>query len=252
MKLISWNVNGIKSTYENGGLGEVFDLNPDILCLQEVKNKPKNLDMEIVYHKNYNGFFYPSSKFNRYSGVATYTKYEPISLKQGFDSVKFDCHGRIQRMEFDEFNLFNIYFPSGASDADALNDKYEFYDLFTKYVNKSKKPQVICGDFNRMSKEIDGSNPEKLCKKSGFLPEEQKWFSDFLESGFIDSFRLFNNDDGKYSWWANGYNCREKNIGMRLDYFLVSQDLKDNVVGADILSDITGSDHAPISLELEF
>lgn len=120
---------------------EVFGLDPDVLCLQEVKSKPKNLNKEIIYHKEYNPFFYPSYEFNGYSGVATYTKIEPISLKHGFNSNKFDKQGRIQRIEFDEFNLFNVYFPSGASDADSLNDKFEFYDLFTKYVYKSEKPQ---------------------------------------------------------------------------------------------------------------
>lgn len=251
MKLISWNVNGIKSRVNDGKLDKIFELNPDIFCIQEVKNNPKELDAEILHKKDFNSFFYHGIKYNGHgSGVATYTKYDPISLKHGFCN-KYDNEGRIQRLEFDEFNLYNVYFPSGAK-PERLDDKFEFYDLFTKYVKKSRKPQVICGDFNRMSTELDSYDPKRHAKASGFLPEEQEWFKEFLEDGFIDSFRLFNQEGGNYTWWSNRGNLREENKGIRFDYFLVNEKLKDYISNASILSNINNQDHAPILLELEF
>lgn len=251
MKLISWNVNGIMSRVNDGKLEEIFETEPDIFCIQEVKNKPKELSSDIIHRKGYNSFFYHGIKYNGYgSGVATYTKMEPISLKHGFCD-KYDNEGRIQRLEFEKFNLFNVYFPSGAG-KERLEDKFEFYDLFTKYVKKSGKPQVICGDFNRMSTELDSYDPKRHARASGFLPEEQEWFKEFLESGFIDSFRLFNREGGNYTWWSNRGTLREENKGIRFDYFLVNEKLKDNIVSASILSDLNNNDHAPITLELKF
>lgn len=250
MKLISWNVCGINSTYNKGGLNEVFKLNPDIFCLQEVKNNPQNLNKEIIHKNGYNNFFYPSSKLKGQNGVATYTKYNPITLTHGFNN-RFDNEGRIQKIEFEEFNLYNVYFPLGGN-KESLKDKFEFYDLFTQYVQKSEKPQIICGDFNRIVAKIDGHDPESLRKTTGFLPEEEQWFKDFLNSGFIDSFRLFNTQPENYTWWTYSRNHRQLNKGYRLDYFLVNEKLKNNITNADILSNIMGSDHAPILLELEF
>lgn len=251
MKLISWNLNGIMSRVNDGTLDKLFGLDPDIFCIQEVKSKPKELDAEIVHKKGYNSFFYHGIKYNGFgSGVAVYTKEEPISLKHGFCN-KFDDEGRIQRLEFDEFNLFNVYFPSGAG-KERLEDKFEFYDLFTEYIKKSRKPQVICGDFNRMSTELDSYDPKRHARASGFLPDEQAWFKNFLEDGFVDTFRLFNKEGNNYTWWSNRGTLREENKGIRFDYFLVNEKLKDNITGASILSDINNKDHAPISLELEF
>lgn len=252
MKLISWNVNGIKSRVDDGTLDEIFNLEPDIFCIQEVKSKPDNLSENVINKKGYNNFFYHAPKYKNGSGVATYCKIEPISLKEGFeDNNKFDIEGRIQKIEFDKFELYNVYFPSGAG-KERLEDKYEFYDLFTNYVKKSRKPQVICGDFNRMSTELDSYDPKRHAKASGFLPEEQKWFKEFLEDGFIDSFRLFNQEGGNYTWWSNYPNLREENKGIRFDYFLVNEKLKDNISNASILSEINNKDHAPIMLELDF
>ncbi len=249
MKLISWNVCGIQSRYNDGTLDEIFDLNPDIFCLQEVHQKPRNLNQEILCKKDYNGFFYPSCKYERACGVATYSKYDPISLKNGFNNHKFDVEGRIQRIEFEEFNLFNVYFPTGSGN-EKFKDKSEFYDLFTKYVNKSKKPQIICGDFNRIST-INDTYHSKY-NGPGFKKEEKEWFESFLNSGFVDTFRLFNKETDNYTWWSNRGTLREENKGFRFDYFLVNEQLKDNVVNASILHQIPTKDHAPISLELEF
>ena len=251
MKLISWNVCGIKNRYNDGTLDKIFNLNPDIFCLQEVHQKPRNLDKNILYREGYNSFFYPSVKYDRSSGVATYTNSEPISLKNGFCN-KFDDEGRIQRLEFENFNLYNVYFPTGddKSNSEKNKDKIEFYELFTKYVMKSKKPQIICGDFNRIST-INDTYHERY-SRNGFKKEEKKWFEDFLDSGFIDSFRLFNEDGGNYTWWSNQKTLQEENKGFRFDYFLVNEELKDNITNATILCDINNKDHAPISLEMVF
>lgn len=249
MKLISWNVNSLRKRNETGRLNEIFDLNPDIFCVQEVKVNPKNLDPHIIHKKGYYSYFYPPSKptLNGFSGVATYTKYPPITLKHGFNN-KFDVEGRIQTIEFEDFNLYNVYFPSAGDDK--FEEKCEFFELFTEYVNQSEKPQIICGDFNRGASEQDiyKYNP----RTNGFKPEEIQWFQSFLESGFVDSFRLLNKYSDKYTWWHREDKNRDKNEGLRLDYFLVNETLKDNIVNASILSKIYDGDHVPITLELEF
>lgn len=249
MRLISWNVNSIRRRNETGRLDEIFDLKPDIFCVQEFKVNPKNLDSKIIHKKGYHSYFYPPSnpELNGYSGVATYTKYPPITLKHGFNN-KFDVEGRIQTIEFEEFNLYNVYFPSAGDDK--FEEKCEFFELFTEYVCESEKPQIICGDFNRGASEKDIY--EYKPTTNGFKPEEIQWFKSFMESGFVDSFRLKNKDYDHYTWWHSGDKNREKNEGFRLDYFLVSEELKDNITDASILYDIYDGDHVPITLELEF
>ena len=257
MKLISWNINGIIARTNDGRLDKIFEFNPDIFCIQEVKANPKNLDSDIIHKKGYYDYFYPpqNPELNSFSGVAVYSRMAPISLNHGFNN-KFDNEGRIQRLEFEEFNLYNVYFPAGTPYGTldkkmALEKKFEFYDLFTEYVMKSNKPQVICGDFNRIREEKDAIDPQSLRNKSGFLPKEEQWFEEFIEMGFIDSFRLFNDECGNYTWWADT-SSKEENNGLRFDYFLVNKELKDNIKNATILSDINDKDHAPITLELEF
>ena len=251
MKLISWNVNGIKTRYNDGTLNKIFELEPDIFCIQELKQKPEKLGENILNFEGYTGYFYPSESENDVWGVATYTKHEPISLYEGFgDNNKFDKEGRIQKFEFKEFNLYNVYVPSG-SNKERKPLKYEFYEIFTKYVMKSKKPQVICGDFNRIAADIDDFDINKHKYQIGSRKEEKAWFQEFLESGFIDSFRLFNTEPENYTYWSRK---KQKiiNNGYRFDYFLVNEELKDNVVGAGILQDMVTHDHAPITLKLEF
>lgn len=255
MKLISWNVGGIGTCYNKGYLDQLFNLEPDIFCIQEVKKNPKNLDDKIVHRRGYHNYFYPPSKEEYVktgsSGVATFSKNAPISLKHGFGS-KFDNEGRIQTIEFDEFNLYNVYFPTGGNSrkSDETQNKYEFYELFTKYVNESDKPQIICGDFNRGASKLDIYQHNS--SKNGFRIEELKWFEEFLENGYVDSFRYINKDSRKYTWWHKDDKNREKNEGIRLDYFIVNEKLKDNIINASILHDIYDNDHVPISLELEF
>ena len=246
MKIISWNVNGIESTYDKGCLSEIIDNeNPDILCIQEVKSK-KELPKLEGYDHVYNN---PSKE--KGSGVAIFSKIKPIRYQKSMWPLKFDSNGRILTLKFPEFNLITVYCPSGASDVDNLCYKYLFYDKFTQYIEKLDKPAIICGDFNRISQDIDALNPDELRTKSGFLPQEEAWFNYILNSGYIDAFRYYHKDKGCFTWWPYGRNAREDNHGLRLDYFLVNEKLKYKLRGSEILKDQEGSDHAPIVLELK-
>ena len=243
MKIISWNVNGLKSIIEKGFLEEIMSQNPDILCLQEVKST------EIPEIENYISYNYPASELVNFYGTAVYTKVEPLSVRKGFGDKEFDAEGRVIRMEFENFYLFNVYCPSGASSQERLDRKFRFYDEFTEYVYKSNKPSIICGDFNRISGEIDAKNPKNIKGKSGFLPEEQEWFKEILTK-YVDAFRKFHQEGDNFSWWPNRKGYREDNKGYRFDYFLVSNTFENTLTDSYILKDQMGSDHAPIALEL--
>ena len=243
MKIISWNVNGLKSIIENGNFEEILSQDPDILCLQEVKST------EIPEIENYISYNYPASELVNLYGTAIYTKVEPLSVRKGFGDKEFDAEGRVIRMEFENFYLYNVYCPSGASSPERLDRKFRFYDEFTEYVNKSNKPSIICGDFNRISAEIDAKNPKNIKGKSGFLPEEQEWFKEILTK-YVDAFRKFHKDGDNFTWWPNRKGYREDNKGYRFDYFLVSNTFENTLTDSYILKYQMGSDHAPIVLEL--
>ncbi len=243
MKIISWNVNGLNSIIEKGFLDEIVSQDPDILCLQEVKST------EIPEIENYIYYNYPASELTNLYGTAIYTKVEPLSVRKGFGDKEFDAEGRVIRMEFENFYLYNVYCPSGASSPERLDRKYRFYDELTKYVYKSNKPSIICGDFNRISAEIDAKNPKNIKGKSGFLPEEWEWFKEILTK-YVDAFRKFHPEGDNFSWWPNRKGFREENKGYRFDYFLVSNTFENTLTDSYILKDQMGSDHAPIVLEL--
>lgn len=243
MKIISWNVNGIKSIIKKGFLDEIISKNPDILCLQEVKSA------EIPEIEGYYAFNNPYNDKPNYYGTAVYTKIKPISHRFGFGDREFDGEGRVIRLEFENFNLYNVYVPSGAKSNAHLERKYRFYDKFTEYFEKSNKPAVICGDFNRISKEIDAKIPENIKNQSGFMPEEQEWFENILTK-YIDAFRKFNENGDNFTWWPNRGDLREQNRGYRFDYFLVSNSFENRLANSYILHEQMGSDHAPIVLEL--
>ena len=245
MKIISWNVNGIKSTYENGGLESLIkEQSPDILCIQEIKTT------EVPTFDGYTLYSYPASELTNFYGTAIYTKVEPLSVNKGFGDDEFDAEGRVINLEFENFNLYNVYVPSGAKSKEKLNRKYRFYEEFTKYFKKSKKPVIVCGDFNRIAAEIDAKRPELMKNKSGFMPEEQEWFNEILTE-YIDAFRKFHDEGDNYSWWANK-NLRAENKGLRLDYFLVSKTLGKTLNDSYILKDQQGSDHVPIVLDINY
>lgn len=243
MKIISWNVNGIKSAYKSGDLQELIKKeNPDILCIQEIKT------VEVPDFEGYTLYSYPCSERPNFYGTAIYTKIDSLSVTKGIGDEEFDLEGRVINLEFESFNLYNVYVPSGAKGKERLERKYRFYDEFTELFKKSKKPVIVCGDFNRIAGEIDAKRPELMENKSGFMMEEQEWFREILTE-YIDAFRYFHDEGDNYSWWANK-KLRAENKGLRLDYFLVSKNLGKILNDSYILKDQSGSDHVPIVLDL--
>ena len=254
MNIISWNVNGIRAVSTKGFADIVKDLNPDILCIQETKAQPEQLGPEITDIEGYKSYFY-SAERKGYSGTAVYTKLEPLSVSYGLGTDKFDHEGRTIKMEFDDFILYNIYFPNGGRGDEYVKFKLEFYDCFLDLVQqhlKDGKNVICCGDVNTAHKEIDLENPKANSKVSGFLPEERAYMDIFAQKGLIDSYRMLYPDKEKaYTWWSYKTKARERNVGWRIDYFFITEGLKDKVSDSVILSDVMGSDHCPIQLLLD-
>jgi exodeoxyribonuclease-3 len=254
IKILSWNVNGIRAAYKKGILDWFKKVNPDILCLQETKAHPDQLVDELKNVKGYESYFSSAEK-KGYSGVVTYTKEKPLNVKNGIGIKKFDSEGRFIITEFKELILFNIYFPNGKASKERLQYKMDFYDAFLKHCKKllkQGKKIVVCGDVNTAHEEIDLARPKENSKTSGFLPEEREWIDNFLAAGFIDTFRMFNKEPENYTWWDMITRARERNVGWRIDYFYASENLKSNIKSASILPEVMGSDHCPIELELKF
>lgn len=252
LKILSWNVNGIRASYKKGFLNWFKEVKPDILCLQETKAHPEQLSDELVNVNGYQSYF-SSAERKGYSGVVTYTREKPITIEVGIGIKEFDNEGRFAITEFENFILFNIYFPNGKASKERLQYKMDFYNAFLKHCKKllkQGKKIVICGDVNTAHKEIDLARPKENEKISGFLPEERAWIDKFLDAGFSDTFRLFNNEPDNYTWWDMMTRARERNVGWRIDYFYVSDNFKNNVKSAFILPDVMGSDHCPIGIEL--
>ena len=252
MKIYSWNVNGIRAIQKKGFIDWVIKEQPDILCIQETKANIEQLDEEIVNIEGYYSYF-NSAERKGYSGVATYTKIKPLAVKCGIGIEKFDSEGRVLITEYSEFTLLNIYFPNGQKDEERLNYKMEFYDSILDYCNNLKsqgKRLIISGDYNTAHREIDLKNPKSNEKTSGFLPIERAWIDKFISHGYIDTFRHFYSDKVKYSWWSYKFRAREKGVGWRIDYNFVSDNLIDNVKGAEILNEVMGSDHCPVAIYL--
>jgi len=253
-RLLSWNVNGIRAIYKKGFLDWLKKENPDILCLQETKAHPDQLTEELKNVDEHKSYFSSAEK-KGYSGVVTYSKLNPVKVQQGIGIKKFDSEGRFMITEFDEFILFNIYFPNGKASDERLKYKMEFYETFLKHCKKllkEGKKIVVCGDVNTAHREIDLARPKENSVISGFLPQEREWIDKFLAAGFIDTFRLFNQEPEQYTWWDMVTRARERNVGWRIDYFYISENLKDNIISASIHSSVMGSDHCPVEIELKF
>ena len=249
--MLSWNVNGLRAAYKKGLLDWFSEANPDILCLQEIKAHKEQLPVELVNVEGYNSYF-SSAERKGYSGVAVYTKEKPLEIKTGFGIKKFDSEGRILIAEYPDFVLFNIYYPNGKASPERLKYKMDFYDAFLKYANKLKtkgKKIIICGDVNTAHKEIDLARPKENSTVSGFLPEERKWMDKLIDNGYIDTFRMFNNEPKNYTWWDQITRARERNVGWRLDYFFVSENARKDVKNAFILNEVMGSDHCPVGID---
>lgn len=250
MKLISWNVNGIRACIKKGFLDFFNEVEADIMCLQETKISEGQIELDLDgYHQYFN---YAEKK--GYSGTAIFSKMEAISVKNGIGIEEHDQEGRVITVEYDNFFLVNVYTPNSKRGLLRLDYRMQWEDDFRDYVNELDKikPVVICGDLNVAHKEIDLKNPKPNQKNAGFTIEERTKLTNLLESGFIDSYRYFYPEkEGAYSWWSYMFNARQNNAGWRLDYFTVSNKLEEKLEGADILSDVLGSDHCPIQLELD-
>ncbi|WP_199724103.1 exodeoxyribonuclease III [Methanohalophilus sp. RSK] len=251
--MLSWNVNGLRAVAKKGFLEWLDSESPDIMCVQETKARPSQLPPNIRRIDGYYSYFSAAEK-KGYSGVALYSKVQPQEVRYGFGINRFDHEGRILIAFYEKFVLFNIYFPNGNSSDERLQYKMDFYRAFLEYVQELRKEGhsvVVCGDLNTAHKAIDIARPKQNENRSGFLPVEREWIDRFLSHGFIDTFRLFNENEGNYTWWDLKTRARDRNVGWRLDYFFVSADLKQSVKEAFILSEVIGSDHCPVGLELD-
>ena len=253
MKIISWNVNGVRACLRNGFLDFLKNENPDIICLQEIKAHPEQVDIDL---SNYENHYWNPAERKGYSGTAIFSKIKPISVKYGIGLI--DEEGRVITLEFKDFYLVTVYTPNSKPELERLDFRYNEWDKsFLKYVKKLPKPVVFCGDLNVAHKEIDLKNPNsnKTTKTrpgtAGFTDKEREGFDNIIESGYIDTFRSFHPEEEKYSYWSYMFKARERNTGWRIDYFLVNSKLKDRLKKAEILSEIYGSDHCPILLEIE-
>ena len=252
MKIISYNVNGIRAAMKKDFLGWLKSENPDILCLQELKALPEQVDTSEFEELGYHLFWEPAQK-KGYSGVAIFSKIQPLHVEHGCNNDIYDFEGRVIRADYKDFSVMSVYMPSGTSGEIRQEFKYEWLDFFFQYANALRKTipnLIISGDYNIAHKEIDIHNPVSNKNSSGFLPAEREWLSKYIEAGFIDTFRTFNNDPHQYSWWSYRANSRANNKGWRIDYHMVTAQMADRLTGASILNDAVHSDHCPILLEI--
>ncbi len=250
MKLISWNVNGIRAAMTKG-FEEFFDsISADIFCVQETKLQPEQIKFEKEGYKQY----WNSAVKKGYSGTAVFSKIEPISVKYGIGIEEHDQEGRVITLEFEKFFLVNCYTPNSKRELERLEYRQVWEDEFRKYLVNldNKKPVILCGDLNVAHKEIDLKNPSSNHHNAGFTDEEREKMTKLLEAGFTDSFRyMYPDKEGEYSWWSYMFHAREKNAGWRIDYFIVSNKIKDKIQDAKIHQEIFGSDHCPVELDIE-
>ena len=249
MKLISWNVNGLRACVTKGFMDFFAEADADIFCIQESKLQEGQIQLELPgYYQYWN---YAGKK--GYSGTAVFTRQEPLSVSYGIGIEEHDQEGRVITLEFGDFYLVTVYTPNSQNELARLSYRMEWEDAFLAYLKKleEKKPVIFCGDLNVAHREIDLKNPKTNRRNAGFTDEEREKFSRLLESGFIDTFRYFYPDQEQiYSWWSYRFRAREKNAGWRIDYFCVSESLKESLVDAKILTDVMGSDHCPVELDI--
>jgi exodeoxyribonuclease-3 len=254
MRIITYNVNGIRAAMNKDLVGWLKAANPDVLCLQETKATPDQVDVKAFEDLGYHLYWYSAQK-KGYSGVAIFSKLKPKHVEYGCGIEKYDFEGRIIRLDFEQCSVMSVYHPSGSSGDDRQAFKMQWLADFQEYINdlKTKIPNlVLCGDYNICHKPIDIHNPKSNANTSGFLPEEREWMEQFIQSGFIDSFRYFNQEPHQYSWWSYRAGSRGKNLGWRIDYNLVANHLDKHLKRAVILPDAMHSDHCPVLVEMEF
>jgi len=251
MKIISWNINGFRAVLRKNALNQILDWSPDLLCLQEIKAKPEQIPDNERDLPGYFAFWNPAERPG-YSGVLTYAKVNPDSITYGIQHENSDSEGRVIRTDFRDISIFNIYFPNGQRGQDRLDFKLDFYDHIlttSKKLQANGKEVIIGGDFNTAHTDIDLANPRENEMNSGFLPEERAKIDEYVEAGFVDIFRYKYPTDTRYTWWTYRFGARPRNIGWRIDFFMVTGNLIKRIKAVDILDRVEGSDHCPILLE---
>jgi exodeoxyribonuclease III len=254
MRMLCWNVNGIRAAHKKGFLNWMSKESPDILCVQETKATVEQLPEGLREVLGYRSYFVSPKEKGGYSGVALYTKTEPDKVEFGMGVERFDDEGRIIAATYPGFVLYNVYFPNGKASLERLRYKMDFYETFLEIVTKRARNGdeiVVCGDINTAHKEIDLARPRENQKISGFLPEERDWMDRFVAAGFIDTYRVFDKSPDRYTWWDMKTKARERNVGWRIDYFYVSKGMLPHLREAFILESVQGSDHCPIGIEVD-
>lgn len=253
LTIFSWNVNGIRAVQNKGFMDWFENHGGDIICLQETKAQPDQLSDSVKNIKGFNSFWFSAQK-KGYSGVAVYTNIQPVNVINGFGNEIFDNEGRVIIAEYEKFVLANVYFPNGGRGPERVKYKLDFYDQLFFYLEKNyrdRKGIIVTGDFNTAHKEIDLARPKENVKTSGFLPEEREWIDRIINLGYTDVFRTFNDKPAQYTYWDQITRSRERNVGWRIDYFMVSGDFVPKVKDAKIHPEVTGSDHCPVSITID-
>ena len=253
MRILCWNVNGIRAAQKKGFLDYLKRESPDVMCLQETKASVDQLDQGLVAPEGYTSHFVSGEK-KGYSGVAIYSRPKPEKVISGCGATRFDCEGRVISADYGDFILYNIYFPNGGRGPERVRYKLDFYDhLLDQWqdLRSEGRELIICGDYNTAHKEIDVARPQEWSKVSGFLPEERVWLDKITDMGYIDAFRRFNQQPEQYTYWDNYRMARERNVGWRIDLFMVTEGLMSRVKHAAHHPDVMGSDHCPIELVVE-
>ena len=250
MKFVSWNVNGLRACMGKGFMDCFSELDADFFCLQETKLQPHQIELDLPGYYQY----WNSAEKKGYSGTAIFTKKEPLRVSYGIDIDEHDHEGRVITLEFEDFYMVTVYTPNSQDELKRLDYRMKWEDDFRAYLTalNTKKPVIVTGDMNVAHKEIDLKNPKTNRRNAGFTDEERGKMTQLLESGFIDTFRYFYPDiEGIYSWWSYRFKAREKNAGWRIDYFLASRDMESRLKGAKIHTEVFGSDHCPVELEID-
>jgi exodeoxyribonuclease-3 len=253
MRIVTYNVNGLRSALSKGLVEWIQATQPDLLCLQEIKSQADQLDLDLFRQLGYEPYLFPAQK-KGYSGVAILSKHQPDRIVEGMGMEAYDFEGRTIRLDFGDWTIINTYFPSGSSGEERQAFKMQFLADYQDFINELRKerPQlIICGDYNICHRPIDIHNPVSNAKSSGFLPEERAWMESFLNSGFVDSFRHLNKDPHHYTWWSYRAGARGKNLGWRIDYACITGNLQDKLQRAVILPEAKHSDHCPVLIEID-
>lgn len=252
MKIITYNVNGLRSAISKGFYNWVNSIQPDIVALQEIKAFPENIGLMEIELMGYHHYWFPAKKPG-YSGVAVFSKITPKKIQYGCENPTYDNEGRMLQLYFDDFVFINAYHPSGSSGEERQAFKMQWLEYYLDYVNQLKKEypkMILSGDYNICHKPIDIHSPEKHEHMSGFLPEERAWFDQYIDSGYTDAFRIFNTQPHQYTWWSYRAGSRAKNLGWRIDYHIVTNEMRKYLKHCEILSDVVHSDHCPVLLEI--